>query len=538
MRIFRFALVLAAVAAAAFGLAKAERAEAASATVKLTQHPGLGGMLTDGEGKSLYLFLRDSLGTSVCVDACAVNWPPLISSDPPIAGDGVTAARLATLTRADGSKQVTYNGWPLYYWKDDAGAGDVKGQDVGGVWYVVSQFGGPVQKAAIIKSKADAAFGNLLTDAGGRLLYLFKRDERNKTNCVGGCALVWPPVLTTGVPVAADLVNAGTLGTIRRPEGGLQVTYNGWPLYYYDKDVKAGDMIGQEVGGVWYVETADGGPSHTAATLKTQVFDNFGNILVDSSGRALYTYVPDNATGRSTCTGGCARAWPPFNSRDALKLEGAVDTAKLGTFTRADGTKQITYAGWPLYYFNQDVKPADLKGQNFGAVWYVIAADGTVIKTLPNSGAYSATGTVTAAAGGTVATADGNAVTVAAGVVSADTQVRVTSLIPRQGPVSRKGPIPFVPATRALNVQVLDSAGQPVTSESTGVQTTVCIAYTNDDIRASYGGLFSLQLMAYSPSGDNWTWLNSTVNLFTGKVCGVTNRHGVVFLTGSPAPAP
>ena len=102
---------------------------------------GSGSFLIDAKGMTLYLYTKDSAGTSVCTGGCANNWPPLTVTGQPSAGTGVTASLIGTTTRADGSTQVTYNGHPLYYYKSDSAAGDKNGQGVGGVWYVVSATG-------------------------------------------------------------------------------------------------------------------------------------------------------------------------------------------------------------------------------------------------------------------------------------------------------------------------------------------------------------------------------------------------------------
>ena len=81
---------------------------------------------------------------STCSGACATQWPPVISKGKPSAGTGVTASMLSTTTRSDGSKQVTYNGHPLYTYIGDQSAGDVNGQGLnffGGEWYVVTPAG-------------------------------------------------------------------------------------------------------------------------------------------------------------------------------------------------------------------------------------------------------------------------------------------------------------------------------------------------------------------------------------------------------------
>lgn len=99
----------------------------------------LGTILVDGEGSTLYLFTPDEQGDSVCYDQCEAAWPPLSASA--VAGDGVDAGLLGSAPRSDGTEQATYNGWPLYYFANDAVAGDVNGQGVNDVWYVLDAAG-------------------------------------------------------------------------------------------------------------------------------------------------------------------------------------------------------------------------------------------------------------------------------------------------------------------------------------------------------------------------------------------------------------
>ncbi len=116
-----------------------------AAQVNLGQNDTLGSFLVDDKGMTLYLFTKDTPNTSVCYDKCATAWPPLLTTGAPAAGDGVDASKLGTTTRKDGSTQVTYNSWPLYYYQKDKAASDVTGQDVGGVWFVVSAAGDKVE---------------------------------------------------------------------------------------------------------------------------------------------------------------------------------------------------------------------------------------------------------------------------------------------------------------------------------------------------------------------------------------------------------
>ncbi len=232
--------------------------------VKMATDEKFGSFLVDEKGMTLYLYTKDTKNVSNCYDKCAVNWPVLFTTGAPQAGDGLNASLLGTTTRTDGKLQVTYNGWPLYYWIKDTKAGDTSGQDVGGVWFLVSPQGEMVKTPAaasvgtLVKMATDEKFGSFLVDEKGMTLYLYTKDTKNVSNCYDKCAVNWPVLFTTGAPQASDGLNASLLGTTTRTDGKLQVTYNGWPLYYWIKDTKAGDTSGQDVGGVWFLVSPQG----------------------------------------------------------------------------------------------------------------------------------------------------------------------------------------------------------------------------------------------------------------------------------------
>jgi len=242
------------------------------AAVDVGQNASLGSFLVDSNGMTLYLFTSDTPNTSTCTATCANNWPPLLTNGAPVGGTGVTASMLGTTTRSDGSTQVTYNGWPLYYFVADKAAGDTKGEGVKSVWYVVSPSGMSItttpatstpaastsSNAAEVDVAQNSSLGSILVDAKGMTLYLYTKDTPNTSNCYSTCATYWPPLLTTGTPVAGTGVNASMLGTTARTDGTTQVTYNGWPLYYYASDKAAGDTTGENVQNVWFVITPDG----------------------------------------------------------------------------------------------------------------------------------------------------------------------------------------------------------------------------------------------------------------------------------------
>jgi predicted lipoprotein with Yx(FWY)xxD motif len=111
------------------------------ATVDVSQNTPLGSFLVDSLGMTLYIFTNDTPGTSTCYSTCATFWPPLLTNGMPVAGAGVTDSLLGTTTRTDGSVQVTYNGWPLYYFSKDKAVGDTMGEGVQSIWYVMNPDG-------------------------------------------------------------------------------------------------------------------------------------------------------------------------------------------------------------------------------------------------------------------------------------------------------------------------------------------------------------------------------------------------------------
>ena len=101
----------------------------------------------------------------------------------------------------------------------------------------------------------------MLVDAEGRSLYLWEADQGAKSACDGPCAEAWPPVTTVGEPQAGDGVDAKLLGTSKRADGTLGVTYNGHPLYYFQGDAEAGQANGQGsdgFGAPWWVVSPKG----------------------------------------------------------------------------------------------------------------------------------------------------------------------------------------------------------------------------------------------------------------------------------------
>jgi predicted lipoprotein with Yx(FWY)xxD motif len=120
-------------------------------TVQLVE-TSLGEVLTDAHGMTLYLFMKDGGGKSACAGPCADTWPALTADGEPTAGKGVEEEDLGTMTRDDGSTQVTYYGKPLYHFKGDSKAGDVNGQGIGNVWFAVTAEGEKAGSAPAARS--------------------------------------------------------------------------------------------------------------------------------------------------------------------------------------------------------------------------------------------------------------------------------------------------------------------------------------------------------------------------------------------------
>jgi predicted lipoprotein with Yx(FWY)xxD motif len=116
-------------------------------------------------------------------------------------------------------------------------------------------------KVVIAKTK----LGNVLVDSKGITLYDFVLDKGTTSACYGACAALWPPLLTHGKPIAGPGVRASLLGTTKRKDGKLEVTYGGHPLYYFVSDRKPGQTTGQGInqfGAPWWAISASGKENH------------------------------------------------------------------------------------------------------------------------------------------------------------------------------------------------------------------------------------------------------------------------------------
>jgi predicted lipoprotein with Yx(FWY)xxD motif len=234
-------------------------------TVKLAAADvaGLGQVLTDANGMTLYRFDKDTAKPpkSTCDGDCAKAWPPVLATGS-VDVQGVDAKLVGSVARTDGSQQVTVNGWPVYRYAKDTSAGEAKGQGVGGTWAAVTPTGGkasaaaaaaPAEAQTAINTTNIPGLDTVLTDQNGMTLYLFTKDSKkpSKSTCDGKCATTWPPLTVRG-QLQINGVDPKLVSSVKRSDGTEQVTIGGWPVYRYSKDTAPGQANGHAVGGTWY----------------------------------------------------------------------------------------------------------------------------------------------------------------------------------------------------------------------------------------------------------------------------------------------
>lgn len=238
----------------------------------------------------------------------------------------------------------------------------------------------PTTPTADTVKTADTTLGKIIVDGQGKTLYYFANDvaASGASTCNGQCAALWPPFSAGSIRVSSPL-DPADFGSITRANGTVQTTYYGWPLYYYAGDKNPGDMNGEKFLNVWFVIKPDESVliSHTT---------KLGSFLTDTSGKTLYYFLKDSS-GQSACTGTCIATWPPF-SADTVTAPSLLNVGDFRPVSRADGMKQTSFMGRPLYYYSGDQKPGDTNGQGFINLWYVANVTGSapvVITTVPTT---------------------------------------------------------------------------------------------------------------------------------------------------------
>ncbi|MFH0966559.1 MAG: hypothetical protein V1862_02590, partial [Methanobacteriota archaeon] len=227
----------------------------------------------------------------------------------------------------------------------------------------------PAQSSDTIGT-TNSSLGTILVDAQGNTLYYFAKDTpaNNTSSCNGQCAVIWPIFSVDTITVSPPLM-VSDFSTIIREDGKKQTSYRGWPLYYYMKDTKPGDVSGENVTQNWFVVK----PDETVMILQQ---DKLGSFLTDRTGKTLYYFMNDSSM-TSVCIDTCLEKWPAFNA-DTVSSPSLLKSADFTSVTRTDGVKQTAFMGRPLYYFAADTKPSDVKGEGINNVWVVANVSGIV----------------------------------------------------------------------------------------------------------------------------------------------------------------
>ncbi|MGW0562238.1 SCO0930 family lipoprotein [Streptomyces sp. NPDC003016] len=230
----------------------------------------LGEVVTDSRGFTLYRFDKDTAGPpkSNCEGDCAKAWP-VVPAGGATAAPGTDGSAIGEVARADGTKQLTVGGWPMYRFAKDTEPGDAKGQGVGGTWFAAAPDGKKAAPGAAGGTRDDAAenpaglagmsvrddpeLGDIVVDSEGMTVYRFKKDSAwpMKTACTGACLDKWPAVPPVGKNDTDGILKKGFV-VFDRPDGVRQQTIDCWPVYTFSGDTKPGDTNGQGVGGTWY----------------------------------------------------------------------------------------------------------------------------------------------------------------------------------------------------------------------------------------------------------------------------------------------
>jgi predicted lipoprotein with Yx(FWY)xxD motif len=254
----------------------------------------------------------------------------------------------------------------------------------------------PTTTPTAIHLDSTNSLGKHIVDKDGRTLYYFANDANGASNCTGGCLALWTPFYadTTSTTFSTDL-QSSDFKTIHTSTAALQTTYKGRPLYYYTPGSvaeAAGQTNGEGIGGIWFVAKTNYSITVSNYQLTgangTNYLSNYtpGNgatsYLSDEKGHTLYFFTKDSAyKNKFTKADFTNNATFPIYETDNITVPSTFDKT-LFVATIFNGRKQLTYKGWPLYYFGADsLVRGSNKGVSFpatqpaGAIWPVATKD-------------------------------------------------------------------------------------------------------------------------------------------------------------------
>ena len=325
--------------------------------------------ITNSSSRTIYTFANDTYNTNNYTNSDFSNnenWPIV----------ELTADILPSILESDdfdsidvfGRNQLTYKGWPLYYFGGDTERGDVNG--VSAVWPTINVDTEEAPETIIeelsVQISNNETFGDILTDGEGYSLYFFAKDTKSTSLCNGGCLANWPAFYKEEL-VLGEGLDATYFGVITREDGSKQNTYKGWPLYYYANDTAAGEVNGDGLGGNWFIGKPDYSLMYAQATIANEENKFY---MTNAAGRTMYIFRNDNFNTNNYTNSDFSNndTWPIVEIT-AEVIPSVLEVEDFGMI-EVHGKMQLTYKGWPLYYFGNDVERGDVNG--VGPVWLTI----------------------------------------------------------------------------------------------------------------------------------------------------------------------
>ncbi|MEM6559230.1 MAG: hypothetical protein AAF605_05540 [Myxococcota bacterium] len=360
----------------------------------------------DAEGNSLYIFAPDFNGVNTfTADDFSNNdvWPIYEETLDQIPST-LDAEDFGTVSVA-GRTQLSYRGYPLYFFggtatvEGDSNRGDTRGVSVPmpGVWPVASDRLDVAETPAVQLGEV-AELGAVLTDSQGRTLYFFSSDVAGESTCSEGCQEAWP-VFDVGEGRVGSGLDESDFGEVTAPGGSAQSTFRGWPLYYFAPPVEEGERViepaceanGDGVGGVWYVAKPDyglmigqgqligaDGENYVVTAGDYTVGEGATTYFTDAEGRTVYYFTNDSRNTNTFTSDNLTQnaIWPVFFA-DASSLPSGMAAGEfdqISVTVGEDTLEQLTYRGWPLYYFGSDANRGDTLGvsQPNPGVWPIV----------------------------------------------------------------------------------------------------------------------------------------------------------------------
>ncbi len=306
---------------------------------------GAGRLFVNQGGLTLYTFKQDreQPGTSVCIDDCAVVWPPVIAPVNAASSDNWT-----TVQRPNQTLQWAYKGQPIYTYVKDTHPGAIVGEKASRLWDVLYE---PLDTPPDISIQA-SVLGQILSDLDGHAIY-----TPSAETCDAACMKPWRPVEAPWL--ARPVSDNWTI--IQTNDGLAQWVYQDQPLFTYAGDFRPEALNGTDADGQWDVVVLQQAPALPSWVTFQET--DIGPVMANQDRMTLYYLTNDpEQIRRETCDDQCVEEnWTRVPAPDGVQPIGNWSTLDL-----EDGSRQWTYLGFPVFIFHSDAMPGDIYGDKFG----------------------------------------------------------------------------------------------------------------------------------------------------------------------------